>query len=126
MVIHKCHRCLYNNVMEIINSENYCVIKPFAQKLDWRETQRIFNEVENSGYKSIGFDLSFVEECSFEFINILKNFSTDFRISLFNIPSDIFVLLSFMNMDKTFALFVSENDFQDSLHQLVMRRFNVV
>lgn len=112
--------------MEITLSKHHCIIKPFAKKIDLRECKRILEAVADVRGNALGFDLSFVEECSFEFIDYLKNISSEIEISLYNIPSDVFVLLSFMKLDKSVKLFVNEIDFKASSHQLIMRKFSVL
>lgn len=109
--------------MEIRETEKYYIITPLSPKLSERESLKLEAEILNSSNKRVGIDLSFVQDCTIDFINRLVNHR---NISLFNIPSDIFALLTSMNLDKTFALFVSEMDFTDNRHQLLNRKFFVL
>ena len=108
--------------MEIRESEKYYIITPLSPKLGARESSRIGEEIaENT--KKIGIDMSFVQDCTIDFINQLVNFK---NVSLFNISSDIFAILTSMNLDKSVPLFVSEIDFIDDRHQLLNRKFTPI
>ena len=107
--------------MEIRESEKYCIITPLSPKLDERQTQRLISEIVSSE-KRVGIDMSYVKDCTIDFINRL----TKLNLSLFNIQSDIFALLLNMDMDKTWDLFVSEMDFTENKHRLLNRKFNIV
>jgi len=109
--------------MEIKENEKFCIITPLSPKLNERESLKIENEILNSSNKRIGIDLSFVQDCTIDFINRIINLK---NISLFNIPSDIFAILTSMNLDKSIPLFVSEMDFIDNKHQLLNRKFFIV
>ena len=59
--------------MEIKTSQKFCIITPLTSKMDLRETVRLMDEIQNFSDKTIGIDLSFVEDCTIEFIEALKN-----------------------------------------------------
>ena len=61
-----------------------------------------------------------------EFFNQIKEFALTRKLSLFNISSDIFVIINFFNLDKIFNLYVSELDFEEEKHQLLNRKFSLV
>ena len=109
--------------MEIRETEKFCIITPLSPKLNERESLKLENEILNSEKKRIGIDLSFVNDCTIDFISQLLNFK---NISLFNIPSDIFAILISMNLDKSIPLYVSELDFTEDKHQLLNRKFSLV
>ena len=109
--------------MEIKNKDNFCIITPLSPKLDKRESLRLEEEIENNLHKQIGLDLSFVKDCTIEFIDTILKIK---NISLFNIHSDIFSLFLSMNMDKTVNLYVSEMDFEENRHKLLNRKFYVL
>ena len=108
--------------MEIKESERFYIITPLSPKLGARESFRIGEEAAENN-KRIGIDMSFVQDCTIDFINQLVKIK---NISLFNISSDIFAILTSMNIDKTVPLFVSEMDFLDDRHQLLNRKFTLV
>ena len=108
--------------MEIITSETHCIITPLSPKLDFHEAMRIKSEIEASAQDKVGLDLKYVKDCTIEFFEEIK-FS---NISLFNIPSDIFVILNIFNFDKILNLYVSQTDFIDSKRRLLNRNLTVV
>ena len=111
--------------MEIRENDYTCIIAPLSSKLASRETQRIFKEFNNDK-RRIALDLSFVTECSYDFVEKLKEFSKDRVVSIFNIPSDLFVLFNIMQIDKSAKLYVSELDFLSASRQIINRKFSVV
>lgn len=109
--------------MEIKETEKYCIITPLSPKLDFRQTCRIGSEIECRPFCKVGLDLSYVKDCTIEFIDSIKGLK---NLSLFNIPSDIFAVLTSMNIDKELDLYVSETDFTEERHRLINRKFSVV
>ena len=76
--------------------------------------------------RSVALDLNYVEECSIDFINTIKEICSEKSIGIFNIPSDIFTLFNVMQIDKCASLFVSEIDFKADKRQLINRQFTLV
>jgi len=109
--------------MEINIKDNCYIITPLSPKLTERETQRLNEELLNTQGFRVALDMSFVQDCTFNFIEEIKNYK---NISLFNISSDIFAILTSMNLDKKLKLFVSELDFLNDTHQLLSRKFTLV
>ena len=107
--------------MEITETDKYCLITPLSNKLNERETIKIIKEAESKQTKT-ALDMSFVNDCTIEFIEGIKNLK---NISLFNVQSDIFALLLSMNIDKFVNLFVTESDFLQNKRSLLNRKFNV-
>lgn len=108
--------------MEIKTTDKFCILTPLSCKLDKRECERIFEEIKEYSNLEIGLDLSFVQDCTIEFIEGLNSL----KISAFNISSDIFTLFNIMNIDKKVNLFVSESDFKSNRHRLLNRKFIVL
>ena len=111
--------------MEIRDNENLCIYAPLSPKLNSYESKRLFNELANDS-RIVGIDLSYVCDCTIDFIEELKALSKIKNIGIFNIPSDIFTLFNFMNLDKTAELYVSELDFLEGSRKLINRKFAVV
>lgn len=109
--------------MEINVKDNCYIITPLSPKLTHRETQRLNTELQNIENYKVALDMSLVKDCTFDFIEEIKNYK---NISLFNINSDIFAILTSMNLDKKLKLFVSELDFLNDKHQLINRKFTLV
>ena len=109
--------------MEIKEQDRFYIITPLSSKLDRRESLRLEEEIEKNINRQVGLDLSFVQDCTIEFIDTLIKLK---NVSLFNIQSDIFSLLLNMNLDKVVNLFVSEIDFTENKHKLLNRKFRLV
>lgn len=109
--------------MEIFDTDKYCIITPLSSKLGKRETERLTYEIQRICTRKIGLDLSYVKDCTIDFIEQIKNIEF---VELFNIPSDIFALITSMNLDKSLKLYVSELDFINNAHQLLNRKFTIV
>lgn len=109
--------------MEIITTNDSCIITPLSPKLDSREIQRITAEISSINTQKIGLDLKYVKECSAVFFNKLKKFN---NLSIFNINSDIFALITLMNIDKALKIYVSELDFSENKRQILNRRLRVL
>lgn len=109
--------------MEIQYSENFCIITPLAPKLDARETRRLADEIEAAGTDfSVGIDLSFVQDCTIDFLKTIMGS----KAGLFNIPTDVFTLITLMNLDKFINLYVTKDDFLEDKRRMLNRRFRLV
>ena len=108
--------------MEIKDTEKYRIITPLCQKITQREAERLIDEITNTN-KEVGVDLSLVQDCTYDFINIIYHRK---KISFFNIHSDILAIFLSFNIDKLAKLYVSEFDFIHNKHQLLNRKFNVI
>ena len=109
--------------MEIKFINNNCIIAPLSPRLGERESYRLSDEIQKNSMFQIGLDLSYVKDCTFDFINMLSNFED---ISLFNIPSDIFSILIIMDLDKSLNIFTSELDFAENKNRLINRKLALV
>lgn len=111
--------------MEIRENDKLCIFTPLCKILNKQECIRLFNIIEKDSRK-IAIDLSYVNECTIDFIEKIKNFPTNKRLGIFNIPSDVFVLFNTMKVDKSANLYVSELDFIENSRQLLNRDFSLV
>ena len=110
--------------MEMRFNDDLCIIAPLCNKIDERTTQCILRKISKESRK-VAIDLNYVQECSIEFIEALKN-NVDKNLGVFNIPSDIFVLFNIMNVDKHVKLYVSEMDFVENARQILNRKFRLI
>jgi len=109
--------------MEITLKDNCRIITPLSSKLTDRESQRLSEELINCYEDRTALDMTYVNDCTIDFIDEISRYK---GISLFNISSDVFAVLTSMNLDKTLKLFVSEMDFLNDKHQLINRKFCIV
>ena len=110
--------------MEIRENSKVCILTPLVAKLDSYSIKRIFDRIGKES-RRVAIDMNYVQECSVEFFDRLKNLTNN-ELGLFNISSDIFVLLNVMDIDKTAKLYVSEMDFEEDSRQLINRKFALV
>lgn len=111
--------------MEIRENENVFILTPLSRKLDKKESQRILKNLLTESRES-ALDLSYVQDCTIEFIEDLIKIAKTKTLGIFNISSDIFVLFNLMNIDKNIKLFVNQKDFEENSRQLINRQFRVV
>lgn len=111
--------------MEIRENNEICIYAPLSATINEYESSRLITNIANDSRK-IGIDLINVSDCTIDFIENLKQISSNKKISLFNIPSDIFILFNTMNIDKSVHLYVNEQDFIEGSRQLLNRNFSIV
>jgi hypothetical protein len=111
--------------MEIRDNEKYCIFTPLSSVLNKYESLRLLSEIEKEN-RCIAIDLAYVGDCTIDFIEALKKISEKKEIGVFNISSDIFVLLNTMSVDKKVKLFVNEIDFFKNTRRLLNRKFALI
>lgn len=114
----------YYKNMEIRENEKVCIFTPLSQTLNTHECSRLLKNIKKDS-REIAIDLNYVEECSIDFINTIKEVCATKKIGIFNIPSDIFTIFNIMQIDKCASLYVSEIDFEANKRQLINRQFTV-
>lgn len=111
--------------MEIRENNKTCIFAPLSSQINEYEANRLFSNI-NKETRNVAIDLQYVQDCTIDFINILKLISENKKIGIFNIPSDIFTLFNVMDMDKKANLFVNELDFIENQRQLINRNFSII
>ena len=111
--------------MEIRDNEKFCIFAPLGGRLDYKESERLLKEISAES-RQVGIDLKYVYDCTIDFIEALKESAKNKKISIFNIPSDIFVLFNIMKLDRAVNLYVSESDFELETRRLINRNFQLV
>ena len=76
--------------------------------------------------KPIALDLKEVESVTEDFFTFVKNFSETTKLTLLNIPSELFALLNLKRYDKNVRMFNNNLDFIEDKHELVNRKFHIV
>ena len=109
--------------MEIRIFEKFCILTPLSPQLNAYECGRLYEEIQKYSGLSIGIDLTFVQDCTIEFIEGLYRLSP---LNIFNISSDVFALFNMMKVDKRANLFVNEQDFIENKHRIINRQFSIV
>jgi len=111
--------------MEIRENDRICIYAPLNSNLGAYDSEKLLKEISKDD-RDVAIDLQYAENCSVDFIEIIKKISNSKQIGIFNIPSDIFTLLNVMNVDKICRLFVSELDFLENKRQLINRKLSLV
>jgi anti-anti-sigma regulatory factor len=124
MVIKFSNQKVYYNYMEIRDNDKICIFAPLSPNLDKYESARLAKNI-NSESREVAIDLQYVEDCTIDFIELLRKISKIKEIGIFNIPSDIFTLINIMGIDKVVKIFVNELDFEENQRQLINRRFSI-
>ncbi|MGN0019015.1 MAG: hypothetical protein ACI37S_08245 [Candidatus Gastranaerophilaceae bacterium] len=76
--------------------------------------------------KSIALDLKEVESVTEDFFTFVKNFSETTKLTLLNIPSELFAMLNLRRYDKNVKMFNNNLDFFEDKRELVNRKFHLV
>lgn len=80
---------------------------------------------EVSPKRQIGINLANITSARNEFFSLLKEFSDDRKICLYNLTADINLLLFIMNYNQYTHLYVNEDDFKEHKRNLVKREFKI-
>lgn len=112
--------------MEIRTENGICIITPLSPKPDMRECARIFAEIENYGSGKIGLDMSFIEECTYDFLSALEKSFSKTKLSAYNLNPDVMAILTLTGFDKFVKIFVCEDDFLKEKRILLNRKFRLV
>lgn len=74
----------------------------------------------------VALDLKEVESVTEDFFTFIKNFSETTKLTLLNIPAELFALLNLRRYDKNVKMFNSNLDFIQDKHELVNRKFHII
>ena len=76
--------------------------------------------------RPIALDLKEVESVTEDFFTFIKNFSETTKLTLLNIPSELFAILNLRRYDKNVRMFNNNLDYIEDKQELVNRKFHVV
>ena len=110
--------------MEIRENNKVCIIAPLSEKIDKTICKKIFSRIQAEKRK-VAIDLEYIQDFTIDFIESLRQCENR-DLGLFNIPSELLVLLNNMNIDKSVRLYVSELDFEENTRQLINRKFAII
>ena len=111
--------------MEIRENDKTCIFVPLSTNLDEKKTERLFKEISLTN-KAVAIDLTYIQDCTYNFIDKIIELSQIKNLGIFNIPSDLFILFNIMDIDKHAHLFVSEQDFLTNSRQIINRKFSLI
>lgn len=75
--------------------------------------------------RHIGINLANIKSVKNEFFSLLKEFSENKNICLYNLTAEINLLLFLMNYSQYAQLYASETDFKENKRSLICRDFKI-
>ena len=112
-------------VVKIRDSGKECIIDILADEISIDLMHKIKEIISlKKSDERIAFNLLNISSLSHSFLDFIKK--SDSKISLFNIPLNIYLLLFIMKYDKIADLYMTENDFVINRHSIVNRDFKPV
>lgn len=115
--------------MEIKDVHDCCVIDICSESISDIQAKKIRKLMANNINKRFAVNFKNVKNIGEGFVSLIKYFADmdDYgnKLSLFNVPSDIFVTLFVMNYDKYLNLYMAEQDFVKDKSSIVNRRFRL-
>lgn len=76
--------------------------------------------------KRIGIDLKNVVSVKHDFFEFLINVANKEKVSLYNIPNDIYLMLFVSKYDKHVDMYLDERDFISAKNSIVYRRLKLL
>lgn len=76
--------------------------------------------------RPVTLDLKEVESVTEDFFTFIKNFSESTKLTLLNIPSELFALLNLRRYDKNVKMYNNNLNFIQDKNELTDRKFHVV
>ncbi len=110
------------------NEEKKYVINVKSKELNFKSLADLAILLNKSGLdeKPFALDLKEVESVTEDFFTFIKNFSEATKLTLLNIPSELFAILNLRRYDKNVKMFNNNLDFIQDKNELVNRKFHVV
>lgn len=78
------------------------------------------------GTKDIALDLKEVESVTEDFFTFIRNFSESTKLTLLNIPSELFAAINLRRYDKNVKMYNNNLDFIKDKNELINRKFHIV
>lgn len=115
--------------MDIIFSENNsnCILCPISDEVSLELVLRMEEILKGLPInKSLALNLKNIGVICVEFLDFLKEFSPQKQISLFNLQSEVFVVLNLTKYDKFANIYLSDIDFNERKREMLNRRFSLL
>ncbi len=109
-------------------NENKYVIGIKSKELNFKSLANlaILMDKMDLNTKPVALDLKEVESVTEDFFTFIKNFSETTKLTLLNIPSELFALLNLRRYDKNVRMFNNNLDFIEDKRELINRKFHIV
>ena len=105
-----------------------CVIDIKTKDLNFKSLANLailLNKIDIDN-RPVALDLKEVESVTEDFFTFIKNFSESTKLTLLNIPSELFAILNLRRYDKNVKMFNNNLDYIEDKHELVNRKFHIV
>lgn len=111
-----------------MTEKNKYVINIKSKELNFNSLANLAILLDKSGLneKPIALDLKEVESVTEDFFTFIKNFSESTKLTLLNIPSELFAILNLRRYDKNVKMFNNNLDFMQDKNELVNRKFQLI
>lgn len=86
---------------------------------------KIKSLIEQAQGRRVAIDFGQVVTLGQEFLDFVKNNIRKGQLALYNVNSDLYVLMFIMNMDKYLNYYMSENDFLNDKQCIVNRKLRL-
>lgn len=113
--------------MKIKDVNKVCIVDiegNSVSKSDLIDLKRLFRE--KASKKRIGIDLNKVLNIRHDFLDFLKESSSQKKLSLFNINNEVYLLLFVSRYDKYVNIYLNEDDFYKDKRCIVYRRLKLL
>ncbi|MBQ3311468.1 hypothetical protein IJG72_05255 [bacterium] len=109
-------------------SDNKYVIGIKTKDLNFKSLANLAILLNKMNFKdnSIALDLKEVESVSEDFFTFIRNFSETSKLTLLNIPAELFAILNLRRYDKNVKMFNNNLDFFQDKNELINRTFRLV
>lgn len=111
-----------------MDDKKKCIIDIKTKDLNFKSLANLailLNKIDLDN-RHVALDLKAVESVTEDFFTFIKNFSETTKLTLLNIPSELFAILNLRRYDKNIKIFNNNLDFIEDKHELVNRKFHVV
>lgn len=104
-----------------------CILKLHSSVVSLELISRLKKMIEQIPRgKKIALNFQNVEKISADFFDFIKEIAKNNKISIINLPAELFALLNLTNHNQFVYLFLDEADFFENKRLLVNRKFSVL
>jgi hypothetical protein len=113
--------------MIVKDAENICIIVIEGNTISDTELTELEQFSKQKGLKiRIGIDLGNVKTVKAGFLEFLHRASLKKKVSIFNVNSDIYLMLFVMHYEQYTEIYLDERDFRMEKRNIVYRRLKIL
>lgn len=104
-----------------------CLVDIEANDISAEDVIALNNLYEKKGLKKrIGIDLKYIETIKHDFWDFLISVANKGKVSLYNVPNDVYLMLFISKYDAYVDMYLNEMDFISSKNSIVYRRLKLL